>query len=396
MTDPGKHPSTPDPAADPGRSHLGEHSGATGAPGADAMAKDAVAGSTDEQITGHRARTARSAVIAIFLAALLCVLFAGDSITPTAESMPEGTARTVVEAVGKPAGRVAEALPFASAADAIADWFRDDADATAPGATPAGGKDMAAGGRDDAGAGDGGAAALAGGATGADVAPEAFDRRTVDVPGGKPVLSSALVTGDSMALGLDSSLARSLARGGVKVARDARLGTGISMVEPVDWTTVPAGQLRAAPAEVVVMLIGANEGFPLRAPGGDTDADCCTADWAAAYGSRVRAILRSYLSGGVRHVLWLALPAPQDARRQPITRAVNGAVREAARPFGARVTVLATDEYFTPGGRFRAAMPVGGRTERVRDADGVHLSERGSELAATLVQEELGALYRLR
>ena len=40
---------------------------------------------------------------------------------------------------------------------------------------------------------------------------------------------------------------------------------------------------------------------------------------------------------------------------------------------------------FTPGGRYRESMPIGGRTVRVRQADGVHLSTAGASLAASVM-----------
>ena len=51
---------------------------------------------------------------------------------------------------------------------------------------------------------------------------------------------------------------------------------------------------------------------------------------------------------------------------------------------------------FTPGGRYRDAMPVGGRETIVRQADGVHLNERGAELASDAVLHALEPDFRLR
>ncbi len=46
---------------------------------------------------------------------------------------------------------------------------------------------------------------------------------------------------------------------------------------------------------------------------------------------------------------------------------------------------------FTPGGRYRDAMPVNGQDTIVRQPDGIHLNEAGAAVAAKVV---LGAMRR--
>jgi hypothetical protein len=46
---------------------------------------------------------------------------------------------------------------------------------------------------------------------------------------------------------------------------------------------------------------------------------------------------------------------------------------------------------FTPGARYRAAMPVGGREQIVRESDGIHLNATGANVLADIV---LGAIDR--
>jgi hypothetical protein len=88
-------------------------------------------------------------------------------------------------------------------------------------------------------------------------------------------------------------------------------------------------------------------------------------------------------------VYWLTLPLPRDPRRQEIARAVNAAIAVAAQPFRSQVRVLDMSGVFTPGGRYRAAMPVGGRNTIVRRPDGIHLNDAGARLAATDVMARL-------
>jgi hypothetical protein len=138
--------------------------------------------------------------------------------------------------------------------------------------------------------------------------------------------------------------------------------------------------------DAVVVFIGANEGFPLPGPDGH-NVDCCGPDWAAAYANRARRMMNTYRQGGSARVYWLTLPIPRDGDLAQVARAVNAALEVAAEPFRAQVRVLDMTELFTPGGKYRDAMPLGGRDRIVRDPDGVHLNEAGAGLAADKVLE---------
>jgi hypothetical protein len=136
--------------------------------------------------------------------------------------------------------------------------------------------------------------------------------------------------------------------------------------------------------DAVVVFIGANEGFPL--PGSDgEDIDCCGPDWAAAFANRVRRMMDTYRQAGQARVYWLTLPTPRDGDLAEVARTVNAAIEVAAQPFRAHVRVLDMAELFTPGRRYRDAMPLDGRQRIVRDADGIHLNAAGAQIASDVV-----------
>lgn len=296
---------------------------------------------------GRRA-TARDALIVIGLAALLLVLFQGAAVRNGAEELSPGIGRDVVEAVGEPTGWVADELPF--------DGPTDDA--------------------------------LAG--LESDGEPEAAPAATGDV--------TLLVTGDSLAMPLDTELARRYAGSDVAVERDPHVGTGISKSDLVDWTELAAKQARRHDPDAVVVFIGANEGFSLPAvgdedgsggadAGGSGQVDCCDADWQAAFAHRVRQVLDAYLRGGGARVYWLTVPTPRDPARQEIADAVNAAVTSAADRAGDRVRAIDLDARFAPGGGYTDAIDVDGRERIVREQDGIHLNAAGAAVAADIVQD---------
>jgi hypothetical protein len=186
-----------------------------------------------------------------------------------------------------------------------------------------------------------------------------------------------LATGDSMIQIIDSYLKARAGRG-ARVRSDAHISTGLSKPSLLDWQAQARRQAARRP-DVVVMFIGANDGFPM------AGADCCGAAWVAEYARRARRMMRTYARGGRARVLWLLLPAPRGGSFREVFPAVNAALRRAARGLDDDVRLVELDEFFTPGGRYRDSMQIDGKTVRVRQGDGVHLNTTGASIAANIV-----------
>lgn len=313
-------------------------------------------------------RRSRDALVVVFLAVVVLVLFEGSSVRTAGEEMQPGFERDVVETVGKPTGWVADRLPFDEWGDDALAFLEDD-------------------GVGDEGGFDSTPSAARGGVP--VVSADSFDPAEL---GAKPKpprpLDTLLVTGDSMAMPLDVETGRRLAQSDedVDVQRDPHVGTGISKSGLVDWGKLSTQHVRELHPDAVVVFIGANESFPLPGPDG-SDVDCCGPQWAAAYANRVRRMMNTYRQGGSARVYWLTLPIPRDDDFAEVARAVNAAIEVAAQPFRAQVRVLDMTELFTPGGRYRDAMTLDGRKRIVRDPDGIHLNDAGAGLAANKVLE---------
>jgi hypothetical protein len=320
-----------------------------------------------------RRRRAVDAIACVLIATAILAVAAGDSVRRAGQQMEPGLIADLVTAAGQPLGWLADRLPVADATDRATFFLSPD---------------------DDLAGGEGFALAAQPAAAADAVAPvtaDAFDPRDLgaDAPQRRP-LRRLLVTGDSMAMPLDAELARRFgAATGVRTEREPHIGTGVSKTALLDWGKLAVRQTAKDPPDAVVMFLGANEGFPMPARGGGPQLECCDAPWAAEYASRARLMMDAYRRAGAARVYWLTLPAPRDPDRAAIARAVNAAIRVAAAPYRAHVRVLDMDSVFTPGWRFRDAMPVDGRETLVRDADGIHLSPDGAAVAAELVADAL-------
>jgi hypothetical protein len=179
----------------------------------------------------------------------------------------------------------------------------------------------------------------------------------------------------------------------VHVIEEPHIGTGISSTLIVNWGKLAAHQVQEDHPEAVVVFIGANEGFPMPGPGG-REVSCCSAQWAAIYANRARQMANAYRQDGAARVYWITLPTPREPARQEIAKVVNAAIEVAVQPWASQVRIINTVPVFTPGEVYRDAMSVNGQQTIVREADGVHLNEAGSNLLAGIVLERVAEDFK--
>ena len=306
----------------------------------------------------------RDLFICCAIAIVLLTFAEGRAVRHAGREMPSGWERSLVLAVGNPAGWLTDQVPaLANAANKLSEAFKSDDNLSSGGAGSFADRSQPA---------------AAGGVP--PVTPDAFDPRSLGEQPTKRPLKTVLVTGDSMAQPLDAQVARDLAPKGIKVIRDAHIGTMISDTSIVDWGKLSALQTKQDKPDAIVMFMGANEGFPMNV--GGREVKCCSAEWAAEYAYRARRMMDTYRRAGAARVYWLLLPAYRSAARNKIAHVVNAGLEAASGPYRAQVRLLDMGAIFTPGDKYRDAMPVDGRDQIVRQADGVHLNATGSRLAA--------------
>lgn len=318
--------------------------------------------------------TARDALYVVGIVVFLLVILTGSSVRHAGQEMAPGWERTMVLAIGEPAGWVSDQLPLENIV----------ADATEPLKT---GDDLSGpGGFDDT------ETATTDGAV-APVTPDAFDPVALGEDAVAPPrpLETILVTGDSMSQILDAEIARRFAGSEVDVVRDPRLGSGLSITDPVDWGKLSVSLVGKHAPDAVVFFIGANDGYSLKY-GGKT-VDCCGPEWAAAYATRARTVMNTFRQAGEARVYWMLLPAPRDGDRQKIARVINLAGTTAASPYRAQVRLLDMSAIFTPDFQFEDAIDVNGEQKLVRQPDGIHLNQAGNAIAADEVMEALRSDY---
>lgn len=315
---------------------------------------------------GLRRFSARDALKAVGIGVVILILATGASLRKGANEMRSGIGRDAVLAVAKPSSWLANRLPVQHGAHLMTGWIHPNPVISGPGAF----------------------APVSYSGTGLGippVTPDAFDPTVLGLHApARLALHTLLVTGDSMSMPLDQDLAQRLSPKGVRVVQDPHIGTGISNTVLVNWGQLASYQVRHDHPDAIVVFIGANDGYSMPGPGGH-QVNCCGVAWATIYAQRVRQMMNTYRHEGAARVYWLTLPAPRDPARQAIARVVNAAIEVAAQPWADQVRVIDTVPVFTPGGRYRDSMQISGTPTVVRESDGIHLNDAGSQLAAKLV-----------
>jgi hypothetical protein len=207
-------------------------------------------------------------------------------------------------------------------------------------------------------------------------------------PAGAPGLPLVLATGDSLMQSTDAVLGDRLTHR-ARMLSDVRVGSKISLPNPVDWSRLPGVQMKRHGPAATVIFLGNVEGFPMKTRAGD-EVVCCGEPWIAEFARRSRHVFEAYRRGG-RAVVWLNVPIARDSERRTINLAVNAALARAVQGLE-RAALVDAAKIFTPGGVYRDAMTDRGRSVRVREPDGVHLSPEGAAIAVRAVVEQLERL----
>jgi hypothetical protein len=199
-----------------------------------------------------------------------------------------------------------------------------------------------------------------------------------------------LVTGDSMIDRISAQTKRALEqrRDEAKVIADVHAGTGVTKPWRRSWLDYAPFQIRRDRPRATVVMIGANDGYPLLDDRG-REVSCCRRAWVEAYARDAGSMMKSYTKNG-RRLYWLTLPAPDDDARYVNYAAVNYALHQAALRHD-RVRLLDMVEVFTPGYKYRRRMRVNGKRVAVREPDGVHFNHVGAGVAVRAIRRALRA-----
>ncbi len=219
---------------------------------------------------------------------------------------------------------------------------------------------------------------------GTDGKPEAPPARTV------------LLLGDSLIVtSFGEYLEKSLnEHPGTRAMRRAKSSTGLARPDFFDWMKVGREEVERHRPDVVVVIMGGNDGQGLTDEKGKAKVQWGASGWEAAYRQRVADFLGVLQAPG-RKILWVELPytgLPNFERKLGVIRRV---LREAVSAHEAS-KYLETKPFFTDakGALLREARVEGFRKPmRLKMEDGVHFTLAGGRYFATQVYPAVIGLF---
>ena len=210
------------------------------------------------------------------------------------------------------------------------------------------------------------------------------------VPVGVGKTRTVVLAGDSMmAVGLSSTLLREATEyKDIEIVKAFKSGTGLARPEVFDWRTEYPAMLKDARPDVVVVAIGANDGQGFVEQG--VVYPFGTEGWKAIYQRRVQAYLDLLEADGAT-VVWLGLPPMKsddfDARIALVNRIDYAVVSASPQAIWFSTAGIVGDG----DGRFQDFGQVRGKAARLRQGDGIHLSDEGAVLVAAKLLPWLAA-----
>lgn len=168
---------------------------------------------------------------------------------------------------------------------------------------------------------------------------------------------------------------------GFKVDLDYRISTGLTRPDYFDWPAELADHVLPTKPEVMVIMFGANDAQGMELPNGVFQVD--SDQWKAEYRHRV-ADTMDLLAGDGRLVVWVGQPYMRDPKFSDRMGVLDDIYRSeaATRPW---VRYLDSRPVLSDPGKpgYTAYLPNGsGEPTLARQADGIHLSELGSQKLA--------------
>jgi uncharacterized protein len=220
--------------------------------------------------------------------------------------------------------------------------------------------------------------------------PEPDEAPVAEAPSGP---RKVLVLGDSLAAtGFGALLERRLdAHPDIECFRKAKSATGLARPDFYDWETEAKRAVDQRKPDLVVVIMGGNDGQDLTTRSGKGKRVGWKSDgWNDAYKARVAEFLGEISAEG-RKVLWLGLPRTGTTSFEQKLTTIRDLQSQALADFGEAGVYLDTSPFITDSaGELIDTATIGKRkAQALREEDGIHFTMAGSEFFADKVYPEV-------
>lgn len=203
-----------------------------------------------------------------------------------------------------------------------------------------------------------------------------------------------IISGDSMTEAFGKYLRAELIETGmVDAVHDFRYSSGLARPDFFDWPTHLEAALREQDPDVVVMMIGANDGQNMTVDGKPVSFG--TDEWRAEYTRRVGRAM-DIATGEGRRVYWVGLPIARPTSYAEKSRMLNEVYRAQAATRPGVVYIDTWSLFSGPDGVYSAYLKdASGATKLMRSEDGIHFSVAGAHHLTDHVMDVIGREHDL-
>lgn len=207
---------------------------------------------------------------------------------------------------------------------------------------------------------------------------------------------TVLILGDSLAAtGFGALLEDKLdAHPDVVCYRKAKSASGLARPDFYDWFDQGPRQVEFRKPDLVVVVMGGNDGQDLPAWKGSSRVQWGDTDWPSAYRGRVDDFLGKITTPvegeDAARVFWLGLPMMGMRSLEKKLVLIRQIQQEAVASLGAGAVYLDTTPFLVDDkGELLSSAPVQGKNRELRAEDGIHFTMSGSEYLADKVYPEI-------
>ena len=199
-----------------------------------------------------------------------------------------------------------------------------------------------------------------------------------------------LLLGDSLAAtGFGVLLEKKLdAHPGVQCFRKAKSASGLARPDFFDWMDAAKRQVEFRKPDLVVVIMGGNDGQDLTPRRGGKRVRWKSEEWSAAYRARMDAFLGELVGEG-REVVWLGLPKTQTRKFEEKLVLIRSLQKAAVDALDSAHYIDTTPLLSDEAGELKREVKVKGKKRRMREDDGIHFTMGGSEYFAGRVFPEV-------
>lgn len=203
--------------------------------------------------------------------------------------------------------------------------------------------------------------------------------------------ATVVVIGDFLASGLGRGLTEAYADNpNVVVVSMGMPSSGLVREDHYNWPgEVESMLVEGKPADLGVIMVGANDSQPIRARTGQIPVR--TDEWTAEYKARVEKLANLFIKAG-KPIVWVGLPPMKSASLSASLAQINDLQEQVVTAMNMPFVDI-WDAFANEDGRYTTQGPdQTGQIRRLRTSDGINLAQAGRRKVAFFAQVEITRL----